>query len=59
MTRKQEAVEEQQEEAAPECCLKPVHTLNEDYSGQGGSFELDSQTGQRTLVHQTKPATEA
>jgi hypothetical protein len=53
-------VEEQAaEEAAPECCLKPVHTLVEDYSGQGGSFVLDSSTGQRTLVHQTKPATEA
>lgn len=27
------------------------------YSGHGGSFIFDSTTGQRTLVHQTLPAT--
>ena len=30
-------------------------TVVESYDGQGGSFILDSTTGQRTLVHQTLP----
>jgi len=62
MTRKQEVQEEPQpqaEESPVVCEFKPVDTLTEDYSGQGGSFVLDSSTGLRTLVHQTKPATEA
>ena len=56
MTRSKPQDEEQSPPIVePTSIVEP--TMVNDYSGQGGSYILDSTTGQRTLVHQTLPAT--
>jgi len=45
-----------QDEPQPEVVQCPVPTLEEAPSGVGGSYVLDPTTGQRKLIHQTKPA---
>ncbi len=57
MSRKQEAVEEQQEEAAPECCLKPAavaEPVPDPFAGHGGTYELNLLTGERQPVTKTE-----
>lgn len=39
------------------CPIKPVHSLVDEYQGQGGSYLLDPKTGKKTLIERTEPAT--
>jgi hypothetical protein len=39
------------------CPIKPVHSLVDEYQGQGGSYQLDPKTGKRKLIERTEPAT--
>lgn len=32
---------------------------DDEFHGQGGSYEMDPRTGKRTLVHRTEPVAEA
>jgi hypothetical protein len=47
-------LQELEQEAAAESVEAPAPMLIDEYSGQGGSYTLDSSTGQRTLVQRTQ-----
>jgi hypothetical protein len=47
-------LQEPEQGAAAESVEAPAPMLIDEYSGQGGSYTLDSSTGQRTLVQRTQ-----
>jgi len=50
----EDSLQELEQEAAAESVEAPAPMLVDEYSGQGGSYTLDSSTGQRTLVQRTQ-----
>jgi hypothetical protein len=50
----EDSLQELEQEAAAESVEAPAPMLIDEYSGQGGSYTLDSSTGQRTLVQRTQ-----
>jgi hypothetical protein len=50
----EDSLQELEQEAAAESVEAPAPMLIDEYSGQGGSYTLDTLTGQRTLVQRTQ-----
>jgi hypothetical protein len=50
----EDSLQDLEQEAAAESVEAPAPMLIDEYSGQGGSYTLDSSTGQRTLVQRTQ-----